>query len=132
YESMEDYPKAIEYARRALAVQERDPQGNRLAIRQVRSNLAQSLSLDGQHQEALTLMRAAVEQSEAEAGRDSFQHVLDRFRLAAALRRAGQPAAALQELEALRPLFDQLTGDPGHPFHFYPKRLQATIERDLG
>jgi eukaryotic-like serine/threonine-protein kinase len=132
HENLEDYPRAIDYARRALAVQMRDPEGNRLAIRQVRSNLGQALSLNGEHAEALALTRAAVADSVQASGEGSAEHVLDRFRLAAALRRAGEAEAAKHELDALTPTMRALLGDDGHPFQFYRILLAARIERDRG
>lgn len=132
HESVEQYPQAIAHARRALAVRERDPHGNRHVIRQDRSNLAQSLSFAGEHDEALRLIRAVVVGSATETGEGSFQHLLDRFRLVAALRCAGQAADAECELNDFAPAFAQLINDPEHPFHFYLKRLAAAIERDLG
>jgi eukaryotic-like serine/threonine-protein kinase len=131
-ESLEDYPRAIEYARRALSVAGRDPDGNRMAIRQIRSNLAQALSLNGEHDEALALARAAVADSAQGSGVDSAEHVLDRFRLAASLRRAGDVEAAKVELDGLTPMMHALLGDESHPFQFYRILLAARIDRDRG
>jgi tetratricopeptide (TPR) repeat protein len=132
HESLEQYDQAIAYARAALAVQERDPQGNQHTIRQVRSNLAQALSYAGNHDEALGLMQEAVAASAANAGEGGFQHVLDRFRLAAGLRRAGRTEAAADEFAVVAPALADLLGDSEHPFNFYPMRLRASIERDRG
>lgn len=132
HEGLEDYPQAIMHARRALAVLLRDPIGNRHAIRQVQMNLAQALNFDGQHDEALQLIRTVIAESAEHSGIDSYQHVLARFRYAAILRRAGQIDAARAELAACTPPLQALLSDPAHPFHFYPVRLAATIDRDSG
>ena len=132
YESLEDYDRAIHHARAALAVQERDLDGNRHASRQVRSNLAQALSFADQHHEALTMMQAVMIDSAEQAGADSVPHLIDRFRYAAMLRRAGRSADAGIELDAITPILVARLGDPEHPFNFYPARLAAVIARDIG
>jgi eukaryotic-like serine/threonine-protein kinase len=132
HESLEDYGRAIFHARRALAVMQRDPVGNRPAIRQVRTNLAQALSFDGQHDEALALIRQVIADSVEHGGVDGFHHVLARFRHAGMLRRAGQIDAARAELGASTPPLLALLGDPEHPFNFYPIRLAATIDQSDG
>jgi eukaryotic-like serine/threonine-protein kinase len=132
YEAVEDYGNAIAHARAALAVQQRDPAGNLHAIRQVRSNLAQALSFAGHHEEALGMIQDIMADSAQQAGTDSWPHILDRFRHAAMLRRAGRTADARAEFNVVAPALDALLGDPEHPFHFYSMRLAAGMAADAG
>lgn len=130
-ENLGDYAQAIEYARRALAVYTAPGMPQTDMRRQARVNLARALSFSGQHPEALEQMRIALGDSAEGEGAASLTHLLDRYRHAGILRRAGRLDDAQAELDAsLGPIL-ALVGDQ-HPLRLHVLRLQALIARDRG
>lgn len=131
YESLGDYPRAADYARRALAVYLAEETPDASMRRLAHANLARALSYLGDHAQALAEIGIALDEGRSSEGAQSLTHQLDRFRYVGILRRAGELDRAAAELEpCAAALLDQLGAE--HPVKLHVLRMRALIARDRG